>query len=542
MEQVKGLLDLVKYRSYQVGQQNYRQHLLNSPLKLIVHFKEKIEGLPQIVNNFSGEWEEWSFEKKSDLCYQLSIKPINTGIFSFRCKYKYQGEWYLDNTPYSYIQVIPSHCRSIRLYSIITSHGTFRDWFQDLERIQKMGFNHIHLLPLTQLGHSGSPYAASTLTKLDKGHQAKEWKGEAEQQLETLTQRAIQLKLGLCFDLVLNHVNTQGELVKKHPDWFEADQTEPDGFKKAQYKLGDSWFKWGDLTRFNFNHPNPKTKKKIWNFVSQYALFWAKYANQTKGIIRLDNFHSTDQAFFSHLRTLIRKQFPDLIIFAEIFSSPEETRKIILDQEIHVTLSTPWLSPFATQSREHAIYLHKCASQFRYLNPICSHDSETPTQAFGNVSATVPRYILYSLSGVGHTGITLGTEFGIKESLSIFDKQPYYRPTGQNDFSEQLSLINKLLESDSIFQQIGNIKFIDKEHPAVISFIRYNLHKKGQCYLVIINLDSQHEQEIELDYQTLSKYNNETLTDLFSKTRLDTTQKTVKLKPTQYYLFGNFSR
>lgn len=76
--------------------------------------------------------------------------------------------WIHDPIPDAWVLVDPPQVDHMRLYTLIPSvSGSIADWAADLKRIRDMGFNTVHLLPLTVLDTSQSPYSARELFDID---------------------------------------------------------------------------------------------------------------------------------------------------------------------------------------------------------------------------------------------------------------------------------------------------------------------------------------------------------------------------------------
>jgi len=85
-----------------------------------------------------------------------------------------------------------------------------------------MGFNAVHLLPITTLDTSESPYAAMDLFDIDHSYLVKGSRQGGLSQLEEYIAEARTLNIRLCFDLVLNHVGVHSAMARRAPDWDHA--------------------------------------------------------------------------------------------------------------------------------------------------------------------------------------------------------------------------------------------------------------------------------------------------------------------------------
>lgn len=492
-------------RSFPTGEDNYFRRRQDETLRLVVKFRDAGEASQVVLATDLGDprWRELPFSRRGkqrfELC--LPLRDFAPGTYHFRVKYTLDGEnWLLDCAPISYLLVDPAHLRNLRIYTLIpTVSGHIADWREQLPRIRDMGFNVVHLLPVTHMDESESPYAARDLFALDPSYLTPGDGRSGRVQFDEFAAEAVRLKLGLCIDLVFNHVGIHGKLAKTCPDWFVIDPEEPDGFKRAGWSDGVHWHRWRDLALLDYEHPRPETRQELWQYMVEYARFWAQYAYDTNGVVRLDNLHSSHPDFLHFVLRELRRTHPELILQAEFFADPQTVRGTVLEQELSLLLATPWEHHFVPELRRYVRYIHGLADKIRFLFPISSHDSGSPAEEFGHPNATVPRYVVAALFGTGFTGMAQGVEYGIPEKIDFITRQPRRSFQTDHDFSSFIAAINRLLDRHRVFQRGGNLRFVDDEHDAVMAAYRTDPGKKDGDFLVLANLDIYHQQTIEID-------------------------------------------
>jgi len=92
----------------------------------------------------------------------------------------------------------------MRLYTLIPIvSGTITEWSSKLAQIKQMGFDTVHLLPLTTLDTSRSPYSAKDLFSVEPRYVTGGAAGDGLAELEQFVETARSLEIRLCFDLVL---------------------------------------------------------------------------------------------------------------------------------------------------------------------------------------------------------------------------------------------------------------------------------------------------------------------------------------------------
>jgi starch synthase (maltosyl-transferring) len=436
--------------------------------------------------------------------YTFQAKLLRAGRFLVYGQYTMNGtQWFWMRGEPLLLVVYPLQLRGLRMYIMIpNAAGPITHWTRHLDQIAALGFNMIHLLPLTAQGCSQSPYAARELFTLEPDLVDPGDSRTAIQQWEDFVIAARRRNIGLCLDLVLNHIAIDSELARQHPDWIVPDEQEDDGLKRAGFQAADGWQKWRDLALVHYAHPNPETRQAIWNYFRAYALYWARYAAHTRGMVRLDNLHSTHPLFAMSLTRELRQHFPDLAILGEFFNSHEDMRMVVQNYEIDLFLATPWEHHFAHDLRRYLRYLHETRHSLPWFCPVNSHDSGPPAEEFASVLSTRPRYVISACLSTGATGLSQGVELGVLHKIQFIGRQPAMAFAPGQDFRPLVRIVNSLIAEHPCFWQSGGIRFIDSNHPAVIAAIRFDEENTDDpVFVIIANLDINHAQSLSLDFE-----------------------------------------
>jgi hypothetical protein len=530
----------ISWRSFPSGPENFIRQNRGESLTLAFKFRTSTGAqLATLHTNISGNWEDipFLFDREREV-WECQLPCSAIGLFRFRVKYSQNsgGRWRWDSVPYSSLWVDPGGPDGVRLYTLIpAASGTITDWIKLLPHILKLGFNTIHLLPITLQDSSNSPYAAKDLFEIDPRYldsslaHLSGW-----EQFEQFIATCQKLKIKLCLDLVLNHIGVNSRIVQQTADWIVADPTESDGLKRAGCFDQGQWHLWRDLVLLHYQHPKVPTRKALWHYMTDYALFWANYANLTGGMIRLDNLHSTDQKFLKSVLERVREEFPDLALYGEFFSDMESTQKFIFEYGIQLLLATPWTAPYAEQTRHFLNFVHTQAPQVSYLIPLNSHDSLSTIEEFGDIRATIPRYAIYALLGCGMTGICQGAEYGVNKKVEFIGDDLPLITTGQHESAPKLfagfTAINQLLKEHPYLRSSGNLQFLDGEHGAVIAAKRFAAGENGSSMLLVANLDTSSYWKIEIPLSP-DEYEEEFYwCEYLSKRRFLVKASTLKLK------------
>ncbi len=495
-------------RSYPTGRQEFSRAFAGVPLELTIStgdtFPPKLQAVLVTTINAKreGQLVEVPYVLTDEKTFTCQIVPDRTGLFSFWTKFSLDGglTWRHDPVPDAWVLVDPPQVDQMRMYTLIPSvSGTIPDWTRELVNIKEMGFNAIHFLPLTTLDTSRSPYSARDLFDVDPGYVAPGLGTDGLTQLEEFIETAKSMNIRLCFDLVLNHVGIDSQIAKKAPEWIIPDETVHDGLRRARYWSDQGWQPWNDLVLIDFEHPSQRVRADIWAYMTEYALFWARYANDTNGFVRFDNLHSSHKSFVDSVTRKLQAEYPNVGIIAEYFTDAGTLLDTVPKWQLSLILATPWDSRFVPQLREYLKYIHSISEHVRFFMPVTSHDSGSPTEEFGAVESTIPRYVAAALLGTGATGITQGVEWGIEKKINFIGRHPRLIHTGKPVFAEFLRKINDILAEQPAFRMGENIHFVDNNHHAVIAAFRKDPRPGKTGFLIICNFDIQNEHTFEAD-------------------------------------------
>jgi hypothetical protein len=471
-----------------------------------------------------NEWQELEFKQESGRTYSLSYTARICGSYEFKVKYSLDDgkTWYWDRVPFCHVIVDPAVLKDIRMYTLIPPvSGTISDWIELLPHIAGLGFNAIHLLPMTSLDISESPYSAYDLFSIDAAYNGnKNYHGFAD--FEKFVEKARELGIRLCFDLVLNHIGVRSKMVQMCPEWIVPDKSEKDGLKRSGCWHMNSWLKWGDLVKIYYDHPQPDIRNDIWDYMKKYSLFWSSFAELTGGMIRLDNLHSSHEGFITNLLEELRCTYPSVGVMAEFFTDSNTILKKAAEWPINLFLANQWEYHYAHDLRNYLRYIHNIGMKVRFFLPITTHDTGVPAQLFGSAEAAVPRYAVTALMGTGQTGIVQGVEFGHPQRIDFIGRQEKYTFRENAYIAEGMKSINRILTESSVFHRAGNVEFIDSNHGAVLGAFRSRDKENDKSYLIFANLDIHNGYSLQVNLSSFIKNTNTVLLeDRITGTRIE---------------------
>jgi hypothetical protein len=460
-----------------------------------------------------GSWRNVPFKRRKNR-YYFSVRPSIPGIYGFRVRYSFDkgSSWIWDRAPLMSVHVDPFEMRDVRCYTFIPNvSGQVEHWIEELDRIKGMGFNMVHLLPVTEMDFSESPYSARNLFAFDPAYYDPEKYSNGMDAFETYVEAAKKRQIALCIDLVLNHIGPGSNVALKHPDWIMADSREKDGMKRSGCWHMNEWLKWGDLVKIDYDHPNEEKKMAVREYMKAYALFWANYADYTGGMVRLDNLHNSDEDFIEEVLDALRKEYPHLIIHAEFFSDANTLLKRAKDWDINLFLANQWEYPYAEHLRDYLGYLHGISGQIQYYTPVNSHDTGAPVQLFGSTEALVPRYFIVALMTCGKIGMAQGGEFGLPKKVEFIGRHRTFPHQEDPWIVDRITRINRLLATHEALHLPQNLLFVDEKHGAIIAAYREIDKKHG--LLLMANLDTKSSHVLTVDLEDITGSSVHTLED-----------------------------
>ncbi len=514
-------------RSYPAGRQRFLRAIAGEALPLRVellrrHRNARLSIFTNACDEGPDAWRELAMEAR-DGAYCLDLHLPRRGTFAFRLKVSLDDgkTWHWDRMPATWVMVDPPRTCGVKLYTLIpTASGTWEDWRDSLPAIRDLGCNLIHLLPLTCRDVSLSPYAAADLFALDPAYVAPGDTRPTLAQFQTFVEEAARLELGLCIDLVFNHVGIHSVIARKRPEWLVPDDKEDDGFKRAGWEGPNGWNKWQDLGLLHYGHPHLLTRQALWDYMLSYCRLWAGFAHRTGGMVRLDNLHSSHEGFTRAMLDDLRSRYPDLAILAELFASQEINERLVLDYGLNLMLGTQWEHHFAPDLRRYLTFIHERGQQVRYYLPISTHDSGTPTEEFGDVRSTVPRYAISCFYGHGMTGLTQGVEYGVRKRIHFIGNDVPVALAPDTDLRDTIRTFHDLLDREPIFHRAGNLTFIDQQHAAILGAWRGSTEPGTEGFVLLTNLDILGRQSIRLEFDKFGlDLTDRRLEDLLSRQR-----------------------
>ncbi len=436
------------------------------------------------IHNKNWEYINFTRELEENSVYKVIIDLPPGGYFSFRfvTENKNIRSWEPEN--YHRLLIDPGVIENYRMYTLIpTVSGKLKDWTEKLEYLHDLGFNAVHILPFTKMGPSESPYSAADLFSIDDSYI------DTAGDFEKFADRAAELKISICFDMVLNHVSDCSLMATEKAHWLVPDSERSDGLKRAGCWHHNNWISWEDLVLINYDHPDTSIRKDIYEYMRRYVFYWIKKAEKCGAVIRLDNLHSSNKYFIRWLLSEIKNDFPAIPFLSEYFGSEEVLCEGVRSLGLNMLIANTWEYPFAPRLQKYFEYIHKNSNMIRFFTAPTNHDTGTAAELFGTSRSSIPRYFCCALMGTGQTGIVQGFEYGCENKINFIGRNEKIRFDTDHDFTGFIKQTNTLLSEEILFQLNGNIEFIDTGEDSLMVSIRTD-PSTGRKYLLAANFNT----------------------------------------------------
>lgn len=393
-------------------------------------------------------------------------------------------------------------------------HGTFKDCYELLPKISKMGFDVLYFPPIHPIGYSkrkgkknqakalegdpGSPWAVGSH---EGGHQSIHPQLGSIEDFEELLLKAKEYGIDIALDIALQ-CSVDHPYLKEHPDWFwwRSDGT-------IQYAENPPK-KYEDIVPFYFE---TKDWKALWNELRAIFLYWIQKGVR---IFRVDNPHTKPFVFWEWLITTIKEDYPDVIFLSEAFTRP----KVMY-----------WLSKLGfTQSYTYFTWRHTKQELTDYLREIVlgkvseyfrpnfwtnTPDILTEELQRGGKAVFMSRLILAATLSSNYG--MYAPAFELMEREALPGSEEYLRSEKyelrewdweQENLIAIITKINQIRKNHPALQHTSNLQFFEIDNEQILYYGKF---LEDEAFLIFVNLDPFHEQsgnlEVPLEKLNLQK-------------------------------------
>ncbi|GAA4023728.1 alpha-1,4-glucan--maltose-1-phosphate maltosyltransferase [Flavobacterium cheonhonense] len=383
-------------------------------------------------------------------------------------------------------------------------HGTFKDCEKLLPRVAAMGFDTLYFPPIHPIGEVnrkgknnattaepgdvGSPWGIGSQYG---GHKATHPELGTIDDFKSLVKTAKSLGIEVAMDYALQAAPDH-PYVKEFPQWFKW---RPDG--TVQYAENPPK-KYQDIMPIYFETGD---WKNLWKELLDVALFWVEECDIR--VFRVDNPHTKPFYFWGWLIAEVKKKHPDVLFLAEAFTRPKimhelakqgfsqsytyftwrNTKAELIEYVEELTKTeqadfyrpnfwpnTPDILPYALQSGNESIYLHKY-----FL-------AATLSSSVGIYGPVYEYMVSEAMPG--------------KEEYFNSEKYEFYHWDWsiQNKLIAIITKINKIRKEQPSLQQTNNIQFCATDNDQILAYYKFDDAKHDET-LMICSLDPYYAKQ-----------------------------------------------
>jgi starch synthase (maltosyl-transferring) len=383
-------------------------------------------------------------------------------------------------------------------------HGTFKDCEKLLPRVAAMGFDTLYFPPIHPIGEVnrkgknnattsepgdvGSPWGIGSQYG---GHKATHPELGTIDEFKSLVKTAKSLGIEVAMDYALQAAPDH-PYVKEFPQWFKW---RPDG--TVQYAENPPK-KYQDIMPIYFETGD---WKNLWKELLDVALFWVEECDIR--VFRVDNPHTKPFYFWGWLIAEVKKKHPDVLFLAEAFTRPKimhelakqgfsqsytyftwrNTKAELIEYVEELTKTeqadfyrpnfwpnTPDILPYALQSGNESIYLHKY-----FL-------AATLSSSVGIYGPVYEYMVSEAMPG--------------KEEYFNSEKYEFYHWDWsiQNKLIAIITKINKIRKEQPSLQQTNNIQFCATDNDQILAYYKFDDAKQDET-LMICSLDPYYAKQ-----------------------------------------------
>jgi starch synthase (maltosyl-transferring) len=382
-------------------------------------------------------------------------------------------------------------------------HGTFRNCLNRIPEIARMGFTVLYFPPIHPIGKAHRKGKNNSITSIDNdpgspwaignqngGHMSIHSElgnfSDFQQVIKKAGEYGMEVALDLAFQCSPDH-----PYVREHPEWF---RWRVDG--TIQYAENPPK-KYEDIVPFNFETEHWQS---LWEELKNIVFFWIK---QGIKIFRVDNPHTKPFVFWEWLITLIKKEYPEVILLSEAFTRPKVMYRLA---KTGFTQSYTYFT-WRNTKQELTEYLTELTQTEvkEYFRP--NFWPNTPDILSEYLQAdSKPAFIIRFILAA-----TLSSNYGIYGppyerfiNRAVSGKEEYYNSEKyelKNWLPEEVkpstrdlfATINRIREENPVFQKTNNIRFLPVKNNQLLYFAKFN-EEETDAILVVVNLDPNYTQ------------------------------------------------
>ncbi|MFX0101509.1 MAG: alpha-amylase family glycosyl hydrolase [Candidatus Hodarchaeota archaeon] len=442
--------------------------------------------------------------------------------------------------------------------------GSMDKWDAHLNRIAEMGFDWVFMNPLSYPGFSGSLYAVKDHYKFNPTFAPEgAEKPESWAPLVELISECHAKGIKFMYDLVINHVSIDSDLLETHPEWFVkkwalidnaigkpvkffklTDIPDDTQYSSERYYIEERIANpvaidpadarveiiWGDLAEIDYDHPR-QDLIQYWKDLVDF------YIDLKMDGFRCDAAYSVPSTVWEPIIARAKYQNPNIVFVAETLGCRlEELDQVLTSGFDYMFCSSkwwdftePWLIDQYNMFKDDAVSISFPES----------HDTERlAKETEGRQDVQEFRYFFAAFFSAGVL-MPIGYEYGFQKKLDVVDMEPRDWEKPKFNISPFIKKVNNFKKSIECLNENGPIKHFDYGDGAIL-ILRKSTIDGNQHLLLVYNKDWYQNQLVQLDnlrYFLDLDAPIQSVTIDMEKELVEKNSWSKDLKPNEYFLF-----
>ncbi len=361
--------------------------------------------------------------------------------------------------------------------------GPFTEWGEHAARAAELGFNHLFVNPIQQVGRSGSLYSIADYFSFNPLLVDASSSLVPAEQVRQAIQSAEQAGLRVVADLVANHCAADSDLVRQRPEWFMWEN----GAVKHPFAMEHGRkVVWTDLARFD--HEHSRDKEGLYRYLRDVVLYLVDLGFTG---FRCDAAYQVPDSFWSRLIGEVKAKHGRIVFLAETLGAPVlQTRRTAAAGFDYIFNSSKWWDFVSPWLIEQYLMTRTIAPSISFPE---SHDTmRLCEEVRGNVAALRQRYLFAALFS-SSVMIPIGFEYGFRRPLHVVNTKPADWEQTDIDLTGFIKEVNRIKMEHAVFRQESITEILPYGDPQIL--LMWKASAKGtQEALLILNRDTEHRQ------------------------------------------------
>lgn len=352
--------------------------------------------------------------------------------------------------------------------------GKITEWSEKLNSIKDMGFTHIYVNPIFEVGYSKSLYAPKNFKKIDPVFIDQFSEYDEKEQLEQFITNAHNLGLKVIFEMIFTHTAIDSELLIEHPDWYKY---ENGNLKKFSFEEDERWQEWGDL--IEFDNDNSKDRDGLWNYWQEILNL---YIDAGADGFKCEAAYKVPEEMWKVLIKNSKLKKENIIFIADnlgaFFYEMVDLANAGFD---FLFTSFKWWDFKSTWFLEQHYNLKNMVKLISF--PESFETGRLAKQYDLNKSASMSWYGMSALLNTGAM-IPIGYEYGCVNKLDVIDSYEDDIADKNIDITDYIKKINSIKINHKLFREETDLYFINGSNQNVFIFKKATSDKSQEAVII----------------------------------------------------------